>query len=433
MSERRQTAALEKLFPGDGEMARRTREFAWAGSPLGDPAAWPQSLKTAVRILLTSRFEMWMAWGPELPFFYNDAYLRKTIGKKHPHALGRPTRELWSEIWGDIGPRIEHVLSTGEATWDEALLLFLERSGYPEETYHTFSYSPLADDDGRVAGVLSVVTEETERVIGERRLCTLRDLAAQLAAVDGQEALFAAVARSLGDNAKDLPFTLTYLFEEGGARARLACATGIERGHAAAPSDFAVADGAAPWPAGELLASTGAARVRELHGRFASLPRGAWPRAPERALLVPVAQGGADAPAGFLVAGLNPFRRLDEAYQGFIGLIAGQIAARLASARAYERGAPARRGACRARPREDHVLLQRQPRIPHAAHPDARAGRGPPGEARARAGAGEPGRARDGAPQRPAPAQAGQYAARLRAHRGRARAGMPTSPPISPP
>jgi CheY-like chemotaxis protein len=92
---------------------------------------------------------MWMGWGPELTFFYNDAYARMTLGAKHPWALGRAAREVWSEIWADIAPRIEHVLATGEATWDECLLLFLERSGFPEETYHTFSYSPLHDDDGK--------------------------------------------------------------------------------------------------------------------------------------------------------------------------------------------------------------------------------------------------------------------------------------------
>ena len=119
---------------------------------------------------------MWMAWGPDLTFFCNDAYRRDTLGKKYPWALGRSAREVWAEIWPDIGPRIETVMRTGVATWDEALQLFLERSGYAEETYHTFSYSPLTDDDGRIAGMLCVVSEETERVIGERRLATLRDL-----------------------------------------------------------------------------------------------------------------------------------------------------------------------------------------------------------------------------------------------------------------
>ena len=128
-------------------MATRIRDFDWATTPLGSPEHWPQSLKAPVRILLTSRFAMWMGWGPALTFLYNDAYGRMTLGKKHPWALGRPAHEVWAEIWREIGPRIEQVMETGVATWDEGLLLFLERSGYPEETYHTFSYSPLADDD----------------------------------------------------------------------------------------------------------------------------------------------------------------------------------------------------------------------------------------------------------------------------------------------
>ena len=97
-------SALSSPFAGGGEMGRLMMAKDWSKTPLGPVERWPQSLKTAVRILLCSRFEMWMAWGPELPFLYNDAYLRKTIGKKHPHALGTPTRELWSEIWADIGP-----------------------------------------------------------------------------------------------------------------------------------------------------------------------------------------------------------------------------------------------------------------------------------------------------------------------------------------
>ena len=88
--------------------------------------------------------------------------------------LGRPTREVWAEIWPQIGPRIEKVLATGEATWDESLLLILERGGYPEETYHTFSYSPLSDESGAIAGFLCVVSEDTERVIGMRRMNVLR-------------------------------------------------------------------------------------------------------------------------------------------------------------------------------------------------------------------------------------------------------------------
>ena len=123
----------------------------------------------ALRILLTSRFDIWLGWGPDVAFFYNDAY-RPTLGLKHPEALGTPTRELWGEIWADIEPRIRAVYDRGEATWDRALLLLLERNGYPEETYHTFSYSPVLGDNDRVEGLFCVVSEETDRVISERRL-----------------------------------------------------------------------------------------------------------------------------------------------------------------------------------------------------------------------------------------------------------------------
>src|SRR6202044_1431438 len=117
---------------------RLVEGFDWASTPLGPAAAWPDSLKAVVRILLTSRFSMWMAWGPELTFLYNDAYRRTTLGAKHPWALGKPASQVWHEIWKDIGPRIHQVIETGQASWDDSLLLFLERSGYPEETYHTF-------------------------------------------------------------------------------------------------------------------------------------------------------------------------------------------------------------------------------------------------------------------------------------------------------
>jgi hypothetical protein len=148
------------VFRADQEIGRDLSAVDWTSTPLGPVDEWPQSLRTAVNILLASRFAMWMAWGPELTFFCNAAYRRDTLGRKYPWALGRPASEVWAEIWTDIGPRIESVLTTGEATWDEALMLILERSGYPEETYHTFSYSPLRDEDARVVGMLCVAARK---------------------------------------------------------------------------------------------------------------------------------------------------------------------------------------------------------------------------------------------------------------------------------
>src|SRR4029077_15404371 len=209
------------LFAGGGEMGRRIREFDWARHPLGPLALWPQSLKTLVRVMLDSRYAMWMLWGPQLTFFCNDAYL-PTVGIKRDWVLGARSDKGWEEIWPDIGPRIRQVLEQGQSTWDEGLLLFLERSGFPEETYHTFSYSPVYDDASRIAGMLCVVTEVTERIIGERHLRVLRDLAAR---ASGMESVLQACGRLigvLGENLLDVPFSCLYLIDEAAPLGRLA-------------------------------------------------------------------------------------------------------------------------------------------------------------------------------------------------------------------
>ena len=318
-----------------GALGKLVREFDWTKTPLGAIEEWPQSLKTVVRTLLTSRFAMWMSWGPELTFIYNDDYARMTLGKKHPWALGKPSREVWKEIWEDISPRIHRVLETGEPTWDEALLLFLERSGYREETYHTFSYSPLSVDDGTVAGHLCVVTEETDRVIGERRLKTLRSLAGELNKTITEEQVVSCIARCLGENQKDLPFTLLYLLTEDGKEARLACQTGMAEHHPAAPESIQLSEKNQPWPIGELLTGKDSIMVENLLEKFESIPCGSWDNSPSRALLLPITSQGQDKPAGVIIAALNPYRPLDVSYAGFINLVAGQIAASIANARAY--------------------------------------------------------------------------------------------------
>jgi PAS domain S-box-containing protein len=259
-----------------------------------------------------------------------------TLGKKHPWALGRPSREVWAEIWEDIGPRIRKVLESGEATWDEALLLFLERSGYREETYHTFSYSPLPDDDGKVSGHLCVVTEETDRVIGERRLRTLRSLAAELGTTITENDVCSSIARSLDENQKDLPFTLTYLFAPDGKQAYLACQSGIAEHHPAAPATLPISAPDQIWPINDVYSRKTSVLTEDLAGRFASIPAGFWDQPPARALLVPITSQGQETPAGVLIAALNPYRQLDGSYSGFINLIAGQIAGSIANARAYD-------------------------------------------------------------------------------------------------
>ena len=319
----------------EGEIAALMRATDWSKTAVGPADRWPRSLKTAVQIMLTSRYAMWMGWGSDLTFFYNDAY-RPTLGVKHPWAVGRSAREVWAEIWQDIGPRAEAVLRTGVATWDEGLLLFLERSGFPEETYHTFSYSPLPGDDGAVGGMLCVVTEDTGRVIGERRMGLLRELASDLAGVKAEEEVCRAIAGRIESDPRDLPFTLLYLFDEAGTTARLACSTGLQAGEPASPEAISLDSPSPPWPAAEAWHHAATRLVDDLGSKFADLPRGGWDRPPRRAVVVPIAGQGGERPAGFLVAGVNPYRPFGEDYAGFVSLLAGQIGSGLANASAYE-------------------------------------------------------------------------------------------------
>ncbi len=314
-------------------MSELVRTFDWSATPLGDARNWPLGLQITVRILLTSRFPMWMAWGPELTILYNDAYARTTLGKKHPWALGKPASIAWSEIWKDIGPRIEHVLATGEASWEETLPLILERSGYPEETYHTFSYSPLAGPDGGNDGMLCVVMEDTARVLVERQLTSLSALAGALVDANTKTEVFDAIERGL-EGQKDIPFALTYLFEDE-SRLKLVARCGIDEGHQGACNEFVIGSKDCLWPI-ELLTSTQPTTVENLDNLFSDLPTGTWDIPPQRARLVPFVRKGQEVPAGIFIAAVNPYRQLDANYAGYLDLIAGQIAASITNAEAFE-------------------------------------------------------------------------------------------------
>ena len=318
---------------GGGEMGERMRSLDWSRTGVGEPATWPQSLRTVIRILLTSRFAMWMAWGDELTFFCNDAYL-PTTGVKGGWVLGARSDKVWAEIWPDIGPRIERVLATGEATWDEALLLYLERSGFAEETYHTFSYSPLADDFGATVGMLCVVAEVTERVIGERQLDLLRDMGARLSAAASRTDVMEALTTCLSAGAPDLPFALVYLVDQEIGDAHLAAIHGLQPDTPAAPSRLALNDPEAPWSL--IQARSRAESVSVPTDAALELPLLHWQRPPAKASVAPITIADGGSPVGYFVAGLNPHRAFDANYQGFVELLTGQIAAAIARADKFE-------------------------------------------------------------------------------------------------
>ena len=161
------------VFQGGGKVGELIRAHDWSTSPLGAPQGWPQPLRTVVDLALQSPFPMFVAWGAELGFLYNDAYA-EILGSKHPRALGSRFRDIWSEIWADISPLIEAVMA-GRAIYREELPLVMNRKGYDEQTWFTFSYSPVRDEAGQIAGMFCAVSETTRRVLAERALRELNE------------------------------------------------------------------------------------------------------------------------------------------------------------------------------------------------------------------------------------------------------------------
>jgi signal transduction histidine kinase/DNA-binding response OmpR family regulator len=320
------------VFQGGGELGQLMRAFDWASTPLGPVAQWPQSLKTCVRIILTSRQPMFVWWGESLINLYNDAY-KSIVGGKHPGALGQPASSVWREIWDQVGPRAEQAMRGNEGTYDEALLLIMERHGYQEETYYTFSYSPVPNERGGTGGIICANTDDTQRIIGERRLTLLRELAARTVDARRPEQACAQAAVALALERRDLPFALVYLTEPGGAAVVLEGAAGLSAG-GDAPAPVRIAFGEpSPWPVAEVLRD-GRERVVDWQGE--ALPTGAWPRPPARAVVWPLLTPGPTGRSGVLVAGLNPFRPFDDGYRSFLSLLAGQLSASVANAQAYD-------------------------------------------------------------------------------------------------
>jgi PAS domain S-box-containing protein len=322
---------LDGLFLGNSELAGLMRFHDWGDSPLGLPASWPQSLKTAIRIMLTSRQPIWIGWGPELIYLYNDPY-KSIIGGKHPWALGRPASDVWREIWSDIGPMLAMAMRGHAGTYVEAQLLIMERNGYLEETYYTFSYSPIPADDGTAGGIFCANTDDTQRVIDERQLTLLSELATATSEARTWQRACERAAQALATNPRDLTFAMIYIAEPGSRTASLVSATGIARDHPAAAATLSL-DSSDPWPIGEVLQSHAPRVVAGLAEKFKDeMPRGAWDVPAAAAVVLPIAAGGEMGRLGFVIAGLNPFRLFDGGYAGFLDLVAGQITSAIANA-----------------------------------------------------------------------------------------------------
>jgi PAS domain S-box-containing protein len=325
--------SLLQFLQGGGEMGGLIRSKDWSATLLGPSECWPQSLKTTLGILLNSRYPMFVFWGPQLIKIYNDGYT-PILGRRHPWALGQPAREVWPEIWPDIEPLVTRALS-GDPTWSDDLLLIMERSGFREETYFTFSYSPVPDESGGIGGMFCACTETTGQVLGERRLRTLRDLAAALAEARTERDSCVQAADLLHGNAADIPFLAIYLLDDTG-RAQLVAQAGSAPGDPSAPVEIRRGREEESWPVYDVMDSRSAQLVASLRSRFTMIPAGPWPEHPDSAMVLPLIDRSLDRAIGAIVLGISSRRPFDADYRGWFELVASQLGASITSARALE-------------------------------------------------------------------------------------------------
>jgi PAS domain S-box-containing protein len=322
---------------GGGVLGRLIREHDWAQTPLGPIASWPQSLRTSVNLILNSQHPMWIGWGPDATCLYNDAYIQVLSLAKHPWALGKPTAEIWPEIWDICGPLAEKVFQKGEASFVDDVQFFMDRRDFLEETYYSFSYSPIRDESGNVAGLFCPSTEVTPKVVNARRLKTLSELSAHALTQKTTEAACASAAATLAKNPSDVPFAVLYLVSDDGKSANLEQACGLPKGILSLTPQTMSLDAdavASMWPLAEVVktSQTQVVSVKQVE----NLPLGPAQQRLTEAVVLPVTSPGGDRPLGVLIAGVNPARHLDAEYRTFYELVAGQIATAIQNARAEE-------------------------------------------------------------------------------------------------
>jgi PAS domain S-box-containing protein len=333
MSTRPTTSTAEQFLAGGGEMGERIRNYNWEDTSLGHPSYWPQNLKTCIRIILTSSQPMFVWWGKDLINIYNDAY-KSIVKGKHPEALGQPASVVWKEIWDEVGTRVETVTKNNIGTYDEALLLIMERNGYPEETYYTFSYSPIAGEQGGVDGIICANTDTTERILSERQLRTLRDLGKNILNSTNRDEVCNKTIEVIKQNPEDFPFALIYQLENDGNSAFLCNKTENIESEKIAPPRFEI-NRNSPWWI-EHVIGTGKITIAEDIHKYGPLPSGPWQQSPHKALVIPISQPGQKIPFAVLVVGMNPYRLPDEKYMSFFQLVADQIASGITTIQALE-------------------------------------------------------------------------------------------------
>ena len=329
------TDVLHQVFPGESSLAARMRDFDWQRTPLGPVRRWPQNLRVALGICLTSRFPMQVWWGRALTMFYNDAFVPLLGRVKHPVALGGSARDAWPEIWTTIGPMIDGVRAHGAASWSEDMAMFFDRALPREEVYVTLSFSPIFGAQQQVDGVFCACTETTEKLIGARRLEMLSRLGIHAASCNDAGSACQAAVEVLATNPHDIPFAAIYTVDAEQHGATLISSTGLPLGHELPHHLSLHEDAHEHWALARVL-TTRTSCILPLAQCDLRLPSGPWREPATHAMLLPVGGATSEATTGLLVLGVSPRRPLDAQYGAFFEMVARHIGAALADAQGYE-------------------------------------------------------------------------------------------------
>ncbi|MCD5993899.1 response regulator [Pseudomonas sp. CDFA 602] len=313
-------------------MARLIRSRDWSSTALGPIESWPQSLKTTVSLCLASNFPINIIWGPEHVQIYNDGYL-VLCGASHPQALGEPYTTTWASAWPAIGEPFEQAL-TGKTSFLENQRMFLSRNGYLEETFFTFSTSPIRDESGGIGGLFHPVTETTATMLSERRTRTLRDVHIELADVKSMSGIAARALQCLQRAAFDIPYLAFYELVPHDMSYACVAQAGIGSLHTL-PSSVDV-DTPVPFSLREALKSTEPTAISGLAPLFDGTTCGPYEDAPDQAFLLPVRVPGIEHPVAMVLAGVSARLPVDNAYRVFFALLTATLAAGYANARTYE-------------------------------------------------------------------------------------------------
>ncbi|HWK45184.1 MAG TPA: ATP-binding protein [Stellaceae bacterium] len=312
-------------------MASLIRSRDWSKTPLGPIDAWPQSLRTTVSLCLASNFPINIIWGAQHNQIYNDGY-RVVCGDAHPTALGEAYTKTWASAWPAIGGPFERARA-GETSFLENQRMFLFRNGYLEETFFTFSISPIRDESGGIGGLFHPVTETTASMLSERRTRLLRDLNARLGEARTTREVYAGAMETLAGYEFDLPFVL--LYELAADAYHLAGHIGLQAETAAAPRVLSL-DATSPWPVRRLRENRDPIWLDDA-GKYLDGTRcGPYEEPPNTALAFPITVPGSPSPLALLIAGVSPRLPLNDPYRDFFILLAAAIAAGLANAKTYE-------------------------------------------------------------------------------------------------